>query len=68
MACNRSQPPSPRPPKIQQQSWDDCELKPINLYNPEHLENYHNSASGSYHTSARSLYEPPPIKSPKSPR
>lgn len=34
MACSRSPPPSPRAPKIQQQSWDDCGTPPIELYDP----------------------------------
>lgn len=37
MACsnNRNTPPlSPRAPKIQQQSWDDCGSPPIDLFNP----------------------------------
>lgn len=35
MACGRSSPPSsPRAPKIQQESWDDCESPPIDLFDP----------------------------------
>lgn len=35
MACSRSTPPSsPRAPKIQQQSWDDCGTPPIDLFDP----------------------------------
>lgn len=34
MACGRSPPSSPRAPKIQQQSWDDCESPPIDLFDP----------------------------------
>lgn len=37
MACGRSSPPSsPRAPKIQQESWDDCESPPIDLFDPNH--------------------------------
>ncbi|XP_063709642.1 uncharacterized protein LOC134838112 isoform X1 [Culicoides brevitarsis] len=34
MACSRSPPASPRAPKIQQQSWDDSDTPPIDLYDP----------------------------------
>uniref|UniRef100_A0A336MK16 CSON000949 protein n=1 Tax=Culicoides sonorensis TaxID=179676 RepID=A0A336MK16_CULSO len=36
MACSRSPPASPRAPKIQQQSWDDSDTPPIDLYDPSH--------------------------------
>lgn len=35
MACSRSPPSSPRAPKIQQQSWDDCGTPPIDLFDPD---------------------------------
>lgn len=38
MACSRSPPPSPRAPKIQQQSWDDCGTPPIDLFDPNHQQ------------------------------
>lgn len=39
MACSRSTPPSsPRAPKIQQQSWDDCSTPPIDLFDPNDPE------------------------------
>lgn len=56
MSCQRSPPSSPRAPKIQQQSWDDCGTPPIDLYDP----NVHSPPRSP------SRYEPP--KSPKSPR
>lgn len=32
MACSRSPPSSPRAPKIQHQSWDDCGTPPLDLF------------------------------------
>lgn len=34
MACSRSPPSSPRAPKIQQESWDDCGTPPVDLFDP----------------------------------
>lgn len=55
MSC-RTPPASPRAPKIQHQSWDDCGTPPIDLFIP------------SQNTSPRSPSRFDAPKSPKSPR
>lgn len=52
MSC-RTPPASPRAPKIQHQSWDDCGTPPVDLFIP---------------SSPRSPSRFDPPKSPKSPR
>lgn len=37
MACSRTPPASPRAPKIQQQSWDDCSTPPVDIFDPRKL-------------------------------
>lgn len=54
---NRTPPQSPRAPKIQQQSWDDCGTPPISLYEPD--------AQNRPRPPSRNQFEP---RSPKSPR
>lgn len=56
MACSRSPPSSPRAPKIQQQSWDDSNTPPIDLYDP----NYHSPIRSPNKT----VYYDNPLKSP----
>lgn len=60
MACSRSPPASPRAPKIQQQSWDDSDTPPIDLYDP-------NQESPPRSPGRISYYEHP-LKSPNSVR
>lgn len=55
MSC-RTPPASPRAPKIQHQSWDDCGTPPVDLFIP------------SQNSSPRSPSRFDPPKSPKSPR
>lgn len=56
--AQRTPPSSPRAPRIQQQSWDDCGTPPIDIFDP----NIHSPpASPSYHR-----FDPP--KSPKTVR
>ena len=67
MACNRTPPPSPRAPKIQQQSWEDCGTPPINIYDPaSHPTSFKSSPSEHSPSIECGHYEP--LKSPKSPR
>lgn len=54
---NRTPPQSPRAPKIQQQSWDDCGTPPISLYEPD--------AQNRSRPPSRNQFEP---RSPKSAR
>lgn len=58
MSC----PASPRAPKIQQDSWDDCDSPPIDLYDPSDHRPLSRSASRN------SQKVPPPIKCPNVPR
>uniref|UniRef100_A0A1B0DE63 Uncharacterized protein n=2 Tax=Phlebotomus papatasi TaxID=29031 RepID=A0A1B0DE63_PHLPP len=58
MTSQRTPPHSPKAPKIQQQSWDDCNTPPIDIFDPNH---------SSSPQSPSITFEPPP-KSPKSPR
>ncbi|GAB0097850.1 hypothetical protein DMENIID0001_135280 [Sergentomyia squamirostris] len=58
MSSQRTPPHSPKAPKIQQQSWDDCNTPPIDIFDPNH---------SSPPQSPSISFEPPP-KSPKSPR
>uniref|UniRef100_A0A1B0C919 Uncharacterized protein n=2 Tax=Lutzomyia longipalpis TaxID=7200 RepID=A0A1B0C919_LUTLO len=58
MSSQRTPPHSPKAPKIQQQSWDDCNTPPIDIFDPNHT---------SPPQSPSITFEPPP-KSPKSPR
>ncbi|KAJ6645420.1 GTP-binding protein GEM [Pseudolycoriella hygida] len=55
---NRTPPQSPRAPKIQQQSWDDCGTPPISLYEPD-------VQSRTSRPPSKNQFEP---RSPKSPR
>jgi hypothetical protein len=57
MSSHRSPPNSPRAPKIQQQSWDDCDSPPIDLFDPNN--------ESPPRTPRSPRYELP--KSPKSP-
>ncbi|KAL5286747.1 REM1 family protein [Megaselia abdita] len=58
MSC----PASPRAPKIQQESWDDSDSPPIDLYNPSD----HRPLSRS--SSRNSQKVPPPLNCPNVPR
>ena len=58
MSC--TPPHSPRGPKIQQDSWDDCNTPSINLYNP--------SKSTPPRSPRNSDYFDHPLKSPNASR
>lgn len=69
MACGGSSPPpsSPRAPKIQQESWDDCESPPIDLFDPNKpVSSFQDPTSSS--TSTRKLRNSTSNYSPKSTR
>lgn len=53
MSCSRTPPSSPRAPKIQQQSWDDCGTPPIDLFDPS--KDIHSPRSPS----TRNHFDPP---------
>lgn len=62
MACSRSPPASPRAPKIQQQSWDDCDTPPIDLFDPNRRTPPRSPSRN------HEFNDQQPPKSPRSPR
>lgn len=69
MACGRSSPPSsPRAPKIQQESWDDCESPPIDLFDPNNPVSPIREPLSSASSSTRKLRSSSSDYSPKSAR
>ncbi|XP_055373146.1 uncharacterized protein LOC129606700 isoform X3 [Condylostylus longicornis] len=67
MSCQRTPPASPRAPKIQQQSWDDCDSPPIDLFDPYRQNIASPPRSPSHRKQPPIILQQPP-KSPKSSR